>query len=549
MRKKADSALRILMIAFILLFCMFLSNYNYLHATPMQLQVQGTKLVSASSGCSVRLTGVDVDGIEWSPTGEGPPNGDGGDMTQSITVAVNTWNCNFVRIPLNQDYWFGYDTGGDNSSSTTQNTTLETNYRNYVANVVNTASALDCYVELDLHWSGNGSWGSSTNVKQQSMPDENSIAFWHSVAAIFANNPDVLFDLYNEPYPTTNTWYTWQNGGTSNEGFTCPGFQTLVQTVRDTGAKNVIIVGGVTWAKDLTGVPSHAMVDRNTGNTLNGYGIMYEEHNYDNINYPSGNDNASTWEQYIGAAVSAGYCVTIGEFGPSTGNTLINSGCNPWESNFLTWINGSNNENYAFNATAWCLHTSSAPSLITNWNFTPTSCHGTDIKNWLTGIAHSICQSPTNTPVVSPTPTYTVSPVLSPTPTYTITRTFTITPTYTNTPVPTATPTYNPPKGVVIYPNPVNYNSTQYITIKFYLSQPENVVWVKIYTFACRLIAQFYLTDYNLTKGWHEEKIDNYKFRQYINNPANGIYYYAIYDNKNGNLEQISQTDVFVLLR
>ncbi len=154
--------------------------------------------------------------------------------------------------------------------------------------------------------------------------------------------------------------------------------------------------------------------------------------------------------------------------------------------------------------------------------------------------------TPTNTPIVSPTPTYTitetstVTPIVSPTPSYTVT------PTHTITPVPTFTPTYNPSKGIMIYPNPVNYNTTQWMTIKFYLPRFESVVWVKIYTFSLRLIAQFYLTDYNLPQGWHKEQI---YVQQYLYNAANGIYYYAIYDNKNGNLEQISQTDAFILLR
>jgi hypothetical protein len=380
------------------------------------------------------------------------------------------------------------------------------------------------------------------------MPDENSVTFWKSVADTFANTPNVLFDLYNEPHP--GSWNTWQTGGTVpgvspiTNSFSTPGFQTLINTVRTEGANNVIIISGMNWAKDLTEISSYPLTE------TTGYGIMYEAHIYNNM--PT-TQNAAGWDSYVSVAVNQGYCVTIGEFGPNwsatasgDGGNEVNSGCNPFESQLLTWINGSNDANYDYNATAWSLHPSSYPNLISDWNFDPTTCHGIDVKDWLAGITHPVCVSPTNTPIVSPTPTYTISPVLSPTPTYTIT------PTYTATPLPTATPIYYPPKGSVIYPNPINYNTNQWMTLKFYLPQDESVVWLRIYTFAYRLIYENYLPNgmnnntYNFSKGWNSVKL---YVPQYLYNAANGIYYYAIYDNSTGSLKQISQTDALVILR
>jgi hypothetical protein len=407
---------------------LLMTNPISLFAAPPQLAVSGTQFVNAATGCPVRLTGVNVDGLEWRADGEGPPAGGGGDMTQSIAVAVNTWKANIVRIPLNQDFWFGYD-NGTTSSASTQDLTQQSNYRTMVTNVVNAASNLNCYVILDLHWSGLGTWGTSTSVQATgpAMADMNALVFWQSLAATFGNNPAVLFGLYNEP--TYMPLSVWQNGGWSGS-FNSPGYQTMVQTIRDTGAKNIAIADGLVWAHDLTGIPSYPLTDRNTGNTMTGYGVAYEAHVY--YGNP-GNNDAASWDEYITVAVNAGYCVFVGEFGSNMGGTnnegyccgWDDSGCNPYESSFISWLNGGNNANYMYSATAWDLNPYSGPTLIQDWNYTPTSCHGADVMAWLAAVTPPSCltPSPTNSPTATTTgtpPTQTATP--------TATQTFTSTP-------------------------------------------------------------------------------------------------------------------------
>jgi hypothetical protein len=407
--------------------CLFFVNAASLFAAPPQLAVSGNQFVNADTGCPVRLAGVNVDGLEWEADGAGLAS-PSGDMTQSINVAVNTWKANIIRLPLNQDFWFGYS-NGVTSSSATQNLTNQANYRALVANMVNTASNLNCYIILDLHWSGLGSWGTSTSVQATgpAMADMNALVFWQSIAATFANNPAVLFGLYNEP--TYMPLSVWQNGGWSGS-FTSPGYQTMIQTIRDTGAKNIAIADGLVWAHDLTGVPSYPLTDRNTGNTMTGYGVAYEAHVY--YGNP-GNNDAASWDQYITVAVNAGYCVFVGEFGSNMGGAnnegnccgWDDSGCNPYESSFISWLNGGNNANYMYSATAWDLNPYSGPTLIQDWSYTPTSCHGADVMAWLAAVTQPPCltPSPTNTPSATITgtpPTQTATP--------TATQTFTATP-------------------------------------------------------------------------------------------------------------------------
>ncbi len=492
MYKSINLVPKIIFITFTALSCIFLIN-TVLIAAPPQLAVSGKYFVNAATGCPVRLVGVNVDGLEWEADGKGLASGPGGDMTQSITVAVNTWKANIVRIPLNQDFWFGYS-NGVTSSSTTQDLTNQSNYRTLVADMVNTASALNCYVILDLHWSGLGTWGTSTSVQATgpAMCDMNALVFWQSLAVTFGNNPAVLFGLYNEP--TYMPLTTWQNGGWTGS-FVSPGYQTMVETIRDTGAKNIAIVDGLVWAHDLTGVPSNPITDRNTGNTLTGYGIAYDAHIY--YGNP-GNNDAASWDQYVGVAVNAGYCVIVGEFGSLMGGTnnegnccgWDDSGCNPYESSFISWLDGGNNANYMYNATAWDLNPYSGPTLIKDWSYTPTSCHGADVLAWLTGTAQPLCPAPTPPPLA-------VAPGKS-----------------------------------LIYPNPAK-DKLKYV---FNITEDANIE-LTIYTAAYRLIGKI---SQNLNAGVNTVEIN-------VQNLASGIYFIA-YKQK-GKTTNFSRVDKFIVLK
>ena len=86
------------------------------------------------------------------------------------------------------------------------------------------------------------------------MPDRNSLAFWKDFAAAYKNHPAVVFDLYNEPHDVS--WDAWLNGGPVTEknrrantelSFEAVGMQALLDAVRGTGAKNLVIAGGLDW--------------------------------------------------------------------------------------------------------------------------------------------------------------------------------------------------------------------------------------------------------------------------------------------------------------
>ena len=112
-------------------------------------------------------------------------------------------------------------------------------------------NARGMYAILDLHWSdvyGQAECDSSCSSGQQPMPDTDSIAFWQQLAFHFANNPGVIFDLYNEPFPNKiygvdqvkdADWNCWLHGGclvtahnNASVTYTAVGMQELYDTVR-----------------------------------------------------------------------------------------------------------------------------------------------------------------------------------------------------------------------------------------------------------------------------------------------------------------------------
>jgi endoglucanase len=222
-----------------------------------QLQVKGNKLVNAT-GTQVVLNGVDRSGLEYAcllsnEIFDGPSD-------QASITAMKTWGITAVRLPLNEACW--------NGESYVNPAYAGANYRSAVEAYVSLLNANDIVVILDLHWSdglytGDSSLCSSAEALcQKPMPDlAESVPFWSSVATAFKGNDAVIFDLFNEPAPNyalsseTAAWQCWHNGGSAcTPGISYPvaGMQTLVNTVRATGANNVIMLGGLDYSNDLT---------------------------------------------------------------------------------------------------------------------------------------------------------------------------------------------------------------------------------------------------------------------------------------------------------
>jgi len=240
--------------------------------------VNGNTLCTAE-GRAHLLHGVDRPSMEWDSSGE--------HLSAADFQLMATWNANVVRIALNQDFWL------------TGSAIHDPGYVARVDQVIAWAETAGLDVILDLHWSDAGVLGGCLPSMgcQQKMADANSVTFWSEVATRYQGDGRVMFELYNEPHDVP--WAIWKSGGPV-DGFQSPGMQALYDAVRAAGAQNLVIVGGLNWAYDLSGVADNKIV---------GYNIAYATHPYE-----SGGRGKDTWARSF-AYLTKTDPVVITEFG------------------------------------------------------------------------------------------------------------------------------------------------------------------------------------------------------------------------------------------
>ncbi len=310
------------------------------------LVVKGNRIVT-KDGRELHFRGLNIPSLEWNWRGE--------KVLESAEAAVETWHANLLRIAVHPLFWFGR--GAERNDWNKQDDGGE-GYRKIVDSVIAYANDNGCYVMLDLHC--------------YRAPTQAHADFWADAAARYANSPGVIFDLLNEPHGTS--WAVWRDGGdipVEGEGTAVHsiGMQALVDAVRATGAKNIVVCGGLDWAYDLTGVAGrYALVDES------GNGIAYSAHIYP--------WKEMTWDEAIGAAARK-YPVIVGEVGcqdkPMPWET---EAVNPykWAPAMLSYL-----ERNGLHWVAWSFHPGASPCVISDWDFSPTPCWGAFVRAVLEG--------------------------------------------------------------------------------------------------------------------------------------------------------------------
>jgi endoglucanase len=235
------------------------------------LHVSGNKLFNAS-GQRVVLHGIDRAGSEYSCSN----NTGFFDGTNTVAAEdaqpprIASWHVNSEMLGLNEDCWLGIN--GVNPAYG------GANYRAAIEHEVKTIEANGMYPVIAYFW---GAPGKTVAKGQPTMPDnDHTPLFWEEVADAFKNDPDVIFRLQEEPTPPGTgvaQWQCWSRGdvsystasdhtpptpptptGTPDKcsaaGMTTKavGFQSLINIVRGTGARNIIQVPGVANADMLS---------------------------------------------------------------------------------------------------------------------------------------------------------------------------------------------------------------------------------------------------------------------------------------------------------
>jgi len=304
------------------------------HVAPGGYYVSGNSVCTAG-GAAHLFHGVDRPSLEWSPSGQ--------QLSASDFQLMAGWKANIVRIALNQDFWIA------------ESPIANASYPATVDAAVKWAEQAGMDVILDLHWSDAGTLGSCKSNCQQLMADTNSIGFWADVAGRYKNDGRVLFELYNEPHDVT--WSVWKSGGKTSGGWTAAGMQQLYDAVRGAGADNLVVIGGLNYAFDLSGVPS---------NRINGYNIVYATHPYGG----SSDKGPSAWDSNWGFLTKTDP-VLMTEFGD--GQECSGASYTPAINTYVSAVISYADQHAAgWTAWAWFNGSCSFPSLISDWEGTPT---------------------------------------------------------------------------------------------------------------------------------------------------------------------------------
>jgi len=279
------------------------------------------------------IHGVDRSSLERAPSGDGH-------FTQTDFNNIAAWGANAVRIATNQDFLLV-----DSSCF------AESYLSDSLDSAVTAAHKAGLNVIFDLHWNDGGVAGTCATGPQE-MADTRSLKFWQIMANHYKNDPRVFFELFNEPQDIS--WSCWLNGCTTCGLAGCNtwvGMQQMYNTVRLAGFNNLVIMGGINWAYDLSGVPD---------NLPSGFNIVYATH-------VRSSEPPSSWSASFGFLTSTRPVVATDFADDTSASGYVTSMLDYFDApdsntrNRMGWTGWAWNDpgNHTF------------PSIIADWNGTP----------------------------------------------------------------------------------------------------------------------------------------------------------------------------------
>lgn len=241
------------------------------------LSVNGAYLVD-SSGRKFQLYGMSTHGLAWFP-----------DYVNYDTFEFlrDDWNTNCIRLAMYSGENGGYCTGGDKAR-----------LKSLVNSGVEYATDLGMYVIIDWHVLGD---------RTPMTYKEEAKKFFDEMSKKYANYPNVLYEICNEP-----------NGGTSWSEISTYANE-VIPVIRKNSPNSVIIVGTPTWSQE---------VDKAAAAPLKFDNVMYTLHFY-------ADTHRDGLRNTMESCIKGGLPVFISEFGmcDASGNGAVNeSESNKWKS-------------------------------------------------------------------------------------------------------------------------------------------------------------------------------------------------------------------------
>jgi len=320
-------------------------------APMMGLHAMGNAIFDGNK--QIKIAGVNRSGSEYSCIQnvgffDGPAD-------MASIAAIQSWKANAVRVPLNEDCWLAINNSPQKYSGAA--------YQKAIDDYVQLLLAAGIYPILELHWTAPGT---QQATGQKPMPDaDHSPAMWSQVAAAYKNSPSVIFELFNEPYPdnnqdTQNAWTCWRDGGNCGLGYTVAGMQSLLDSVRNAGAKNLVLLGGVRYSNTLT-----QWLNYKPNDSANNVAAAWHIYNFNACN------NQQCWQNNAGI-VAQKFPVVATEIGEDDCQggfiTSLMGYLDGLKQNYLAWT---------WDTWGGCL------VLVNNYNGTPAGTYGQSYKTHL----------------------------------------------------------------------------------------------------------------------------------------------------------------------
>jgi endoglucanase len=170
-----------------------------------------------------------------------------------VQAIHDAWHANTVRLQIVQDEL----AGTDGSCALTADGCLA--YYQEIQAVTNFALGLGLTVVINDTTSS-----ASGPTASEQMPTQATEVVWKDIAASYAGNPHVIFDLFNEPLVPGGDgaaqWRVWRDGGQIGD-VSYLGMQTVLSYIRNTlRATNMVWAEGLLYAGTLNGIAAHMKI-------------------------------------------------------------------------------------------------------------------------------------------------------------------------------------------------------------------------------------------------------------------------------------------------
>ncbi len=177
-----------------------------------------------------------------------------------VKTLKNDWKSTVVRAAM------GVEEGGYLSNPAAEKARVKT--------IVDAAVAQGIYVIIDWH---------DHNALAHTAE---AVAFFSEMAGLYANTPNVIFEVYNEPINVS-----WEEVKAYAE--------TVIKAIRAKNAKNLVIVGSPTWSQRVDLAADKPIAAENVAYTLHFYAGTHRQELRDKASY----------------AISKGLTLFVTEFG------------------------------------------------------------------------------------------------------------------------------------------------------------------------------------------------------------------------------------------